>query len=439
MAVPTFVGHSASGAHGTGAATPALPEGSPTTGDLLILHIEGNGEDANPDNPPTGGEWTAVGPGSVASATGGASDDTRCSVYWAPYDPDINRTVPDAGNHIICRLYAFRGVDLTDPFVDTDSGSNAVASTSHSAATTIDTTGVADTLVCLAGSHGDLSVGAANPANTSLTDVAIDSESTTNQGNDGSIVLITGTKATGGAGGTFTWTTNQSEGNAWIAFALRPEGAVAPPSGGSETTVTVSTSGGGVKHASGGSQATVTAASAGAGTKASTGASEATVLVTSDGAGSKTTSSGSGANVTVDSQGAGSKAASSGSEATVTVTATGGGTRARSGGSTASVTVDATGAGTKATGEGSEATVTALVDGDGSKATTGGSETTVTVTSSGGGFEGEQLFDPHQTVTGSLGDSASGAVGPQTAVGSLVQTVAGTTRQTVEGANEPQP
>ena len=97
----TYVG--SAGAAGTGAVTPDFPAGV-TTGDFLLLRIEGEGEDGNADGPPTGGEWTAVGVGSVASATDGASDRTRLSVYWAPYDPDINRTVPDAGDQFFDRL-----------------------------------------------------------------------------------------------------------------------------------------------------------------------------------------------------------------------------------------------------------------------------------------------------------------------------------------------
>src|SRR3990167_1422053 len=106
MAIPIFV-NAGTGAGGLDAVTPGAPA-SPTNGDIWVLVIEGEGEDTNADAPPTGGEWTAIndpGNGSVASATDGAVDRTRCSVYWHRYaGSDPNRVVPDAGNHTLARI-----------------------------------------------------------------------------------------------------------------------------------------------------------------------------------------------------------------------------------------------------------------------------------------------------------------------------------------------
>ena len=217
MALPTFVA-AGTGAGTTGGASPGLPAAQ--LGDILILVIEGLG-DATFDDPPDS-TWTPIGPGSIASATDSAADRTRLSCYWAPYSTTINRAVPDAGNHTIARLYAFRGVNLANPINGAGSGSNSTNATGHTAATGITTT-VNDCLVAVAYSHGNLGLSSpGSPANASLANVADGGALENASGNDGTLGLIYGEKATAGTAGTFTWTTATSEENAWIAFALNP-------------------------------------------------------------------------------------------------------------------------------------------------------------------------------------------------------------------------
>ena len=211
------------GAGGAATATPGMPTGA-TTGDLLIIVIEGEGEDATADAVPTGGAWTNL--GSVASATDGAVDRTRCTVGWAWYDAAINRVVPDAGDHTIAQIYAFRGVDQTTPIGATTSGSSATNATSHTAATGLTTT-VANSVVLLGLGHGD-DVTISAEANTSLTGVALGGQFRSTAGSDGTVGLIYGTRAAVGSAGSFTWTANASEERAWFAVELRPEEAVAP-------------------------------------------------------------------------------------------------------------------------------------------------------------------------------------------------------------------
>jgi len=214
----TFVA-AGTGTGGTGTATPGMPAGA-TTGDILILVIEGEGEDANADSPPTGGAWNTI--GSIASATDGAVDRTRCSVYWAWYNSGINRVVPDAGNHTIARIYAFRGVDTTDPIDATSTSGSALNATSHTAATGLSSV-TNGAMAVLAYTHGDgTGTVPASWANANLVSANNGGYYENNSGSDGTVGIIYGIKTTAGAIGSFTWSTTASEERAWWAMALRP-------------------------------------------------------------------------------------------------------------------------------------------------------------------------------------------------------------------------
>ena len=214
----TFVA-AGTGAGGTATATPGMPAGA-TTGDILILVIEGEGEDVNADSPPTGGAWNTI--GSIASATDGAVDRTRCSVYWAWYDSGINRVVPDAGNHTIARIYALRGVDTTDPIDATSTSGSALNATSHTAATGLSSV-TNGAMAVLAYTHGDgTGTVPASWANANLVSANNGGYYENNSGSDGTVGIIYGIKTTAGAIGSFTWGTTASEERAWWAMALRP-------------------------------------------------------------------------------------------------------------------------------------------------------------------------------------------------------------------------
>jgi len=216
----TIVG-SEPGSGGTGSVTVSLPA-EVADGDLLILGIEGEGEDTSADSPPTGGAWNTI--GSVASATDGAVDRTRCSVYWAWYTEGINLTVPDAGNHTIAQVWVFRGVDETTPLdgVTPSSGSSSSNSTSHSAVTGI-SSATNNAMAVLIYSHGDGS--GTNPTgftNASLASANDGTYISNDSGSDGTVGCIYGIKTTAGSLGTYSWSTSSTEENAWWAFALRP-------------------------------------------------------------------------------------------------------------------------------------------------------------------------------------------------------------------------
>lgn len=212
----TFVA-AGTGAGGVGAVTPGMPAGA-TTDDLLLIVIEGEGEDASDDAVPTGGDWTLI--ESVASDTTGLVADTRCTVGWAWYDAGINLTVPDAGNHTLARVFAFRGVDSTDPIGAFTSGSESVNTSSHSVASGL-TTEADNSLVAFAFTHGDDSLSVSGGANATLTDFASAGTVETSENSDGTIGLFYGTKATAGGAGTFSWTVAENEKLAWVAVELK--------------------------------------------------------------------------------------------------------------------------------------------------------------------------------------------------------------------------
>ena len=215
MAV-SFVAAGTTGA-GTGAVTPGMPAGA-TTGDLILLHIEGEGEDANADGSPTGGAWTLV--GTVASATDGLTDRTRHTIYWAWYDAGLNRTVPDAGNHTLAVLTAWRGVDSTTPF-DVASVSSSSATNNTSVSITGLTTVTDGAMIVASSSAGDDTT-YTSWANASLASITEAVDITTTSGSDGSIHVAYGIKTSFGAVSATTATSSASEEEANWCMALRP-------------------------------------------------------------------------------------------------------------------------------------------------------------------------------------------------------------------------
>ena len=224
MAVPTLEGFS-TGVGGTNGVDAGMPANA-TTDDLIWLVIESWGNDSGDAavSPPTGGAWTLV--GYAVSGTDTGAERTNCTVYWAEYNVDLNLTVPDTGDHTTAQAYAFRGVDLADPFEDTSSGANGTATSAHSAVTGI-TTAATDRLVVLGYTFGDGAPSApAAWANTSLTDVSGPDYFQTNSGNDGTVGMIEGERLTAGTAGTFTWTSAADEDDAWVAAALQPPAGI---------------------------------------------------------------------------------------------------------------------------------------------------------------------------------------------------------------------
>lgn len=220
---PVFVAAGTQG-NGTAGVSPGLPAGI-VTGDLLLLHIEGEGEDVNADGAPAG--WTLV--GTVASATSSETDRTRHTVYWTAYDSGSppSTSVPDAGDHTLAVITAWRNVDTSNPFVAVQTSSSGTNATSHTA------TGVTNTvnraMIVASVSHGDDAATAGQPCinadaftATSPSTLADAARVGTSSGSDGTIGVAYGIQATAAATGSIAWNSTVSEERAAIVMALRP-------------------------------------------------------------------------------------------------------------------------------------------------------------------------------------------------------------------------
>jgi hypothetical protein len=237
MAIPTFVNYS--GAAGTGAVNPGLPSGIQNN-DILILTIEGEGEDVSADAAPAGGAWTAIdgSTGSVASGTTGSSDKTRNTTYWTRYNSSSppSTAVPDAGNHTLVVITAWRGCITSESpihkYQSSSSGSNNTSISITGTTTTVDdclivlisTCGDNDGLTAYPGTQNHTSnwtnANLANPGITECVDVD------TNTGSDGGIHIAYGGLATHGATGTTTAIHSLSEEEAnWCIALMPPVGA----------------------------------------------------------------------------------------------------------------------------------------------------------------------------------------------------------------------
>lgn len=190
----------------------------PMIDDFLVLVIEGEGEDVSDDGVPTG--WTTV--DSVASATAGGVDDTRCTVAWARYSPTLSLVVPDAGDHTIARIYIFRGVEATANVEAFTAGATVGPNTSHTVVTGL-TTLTDGAMVVLGLAVGD-DVTVTSPANASLASCSDGGYFSTADGSDGTVTALYGIKTTAGGAGSFTFTTSTSESIAWVALSLKPAG-----------------------------------------------------------------------------------------------------------------------------------------------------------------------------------------------------------------------
>lgn len=107
MAIPKFKNAGAA-ASGNGAVVAGAPNNLEKD-DLLLLHLQCAGDD-NPQSPPG---WNLI--DTIATGTSGPAQ-TQTALYWHRYDgvtpPDYN--VPDAGNHVLAVVTAWRGVHPTE-------------------------------------------------------------------------------------------------------------------------------------------------------------------------------------------------------------------------------------------------------------------------------------------------------------------------------------
>lgn len=223
MAIPFFVGVGLKDGAALGVdVTPTLPD-NVSDDDVLILHIEGEGEDANADPAPVG--WTLI--TTVASATNGLVSSTRHTLYWHRYNSASPPTllVPSAGNHTLAIITAWRNCLVTgSPIGPLQTSSDATLDTAVTATgTTTIEDGCAVVVSCSAGDD----TGYNTWTNTTLSNPPIlPSEvvdAFTPLGSDGSIHVAWGGMPFSGVTGDITVTAVTAGQEANIVFTLRPK------------------------------------------------------------------------------------------------------------------------------------------------------------------------------------------------------------------------
>jgi len=112
---------------GTGAVSPPWP--AHAVGDVALLFVETTGGQAATLSTPAGFVEVTNSP----QATGGGTNGTRITVFWARATSTSmpTPTVGDPGNHAYARILTYRGVVVTgDPWDVTGGGVKVTASTS---------------------------------------------------------------------------------------------------------------------------------------------------------------------------------------------------------------------------------------------------------------------------------------------------------------------
>lgn len=235
MAIPFFVSAGTKGA-GAGSVTPGTPENIQDD-DILLLHIEGEGEDGDADAAPSV-DWTLV--ATVASGTDSLPGRTRHTLYWHRYDSASppSFVVPDAGNHTLAVVTAWRGCITTEsPIHAVQTSFGALNNTGVSAdgvTSTVDGCALVASLSAgQAVSYGSWAAGAnvyfpPLPANEVV-------DETVAVGSSGSLHVAWGGFPFASASGAITATASANAQEANIVLALKPKpfvvGELATPTG----------------------------------------------------------------------------------------------------------------------------------------------------------------------------------------------------------------
>ena len=205
----------------TSGVTPALPAGF-AADDILVLHIEGEGEDANADGQ---GDFGGTLIASVVSDQNGVAFDTRNTLYWKrSTGSESAPTTDDAGNHTLACISAWRGCVTTgspiDVFQTSSAGGGGPDRDTDVTATGVTTT-VANAMIVIAHTSGDetLISGWTNANLASITE-AFDASSPA--GSNGAIHCAYGILVAASASGNTTATLEKSEMDANVVFAFKP-------------------------------------------------------------------------------------------------------------------------------------------------------------------------------------------------------------------------
>lgn len=220
---PTFVA-AGTQQNNTGASA-TVPWPSHQADDIGILCIETSGGSATI----TVTGWTELSNERDNSTTAGSRFFVfaRRATSSSMTDP----TVGSLGDHKVCRIHVFRGVDpsiaMSSLIVATGGqgfnygGSSASSTASPESVTTV----TANNLIVFCVSRPDDSASTTHfgtPVNGNLTSLNAGQESGTTDGNGGGFVVAYGVKATPGATGTTTLSKTSSTIDTWTTIALPP-------------------------------------------------------------------------------------------------------------------------------------------------------------------------------------------------------------------------
>lgn len=221
MAVPTYFGQGSAVSSATATVTPLRPA-STATDDLLVLVVETANE---PIAAPT--DWTQVPASPQGVGTPAAAGATAVQVFWRrqPAAGYVDPVLPDAGDHIVARLFVLRGVSPTpaNPITAAAVSAGDTAASSTSVVMPATTTLIADCLVvgCLTwdtdSATGQVTGGYTNASLASLTERFGGGSSV---GNGGGFSVSTGTKAAAGAVSTSTATLLAAAVQGRVVFAV---------------------------------------------------------------------------------------------------------------------------------------------------------------------------------------------------------------------------
>jgi plastocyanin len=223
---PTFVGAGTSTGN-VNAITPSLPSNLQTN-DILILFVETANQSIIISDQ-NGGTWTQITDSPQGTGTAGGTSATSLTAFWSRYDGVQGApTTSDSGDHQLGRIFAFRGVIATGNPWDVTSG-NIDATSDTSLSATGDTTTVGNTLVVIAAAlNDDADDFGAAWANSNLANITVQSNTSTNTGNDGRLGVVTGEKITASAYGATTNTLTSASTKGMMTIALRPPLPVSP-------------------------------------------------------------------------------------------------------------------------------------------------------------------------------------------------------------------
>lgn len=232
-------GTSAAGTTGTvtpGMPVPPAPLAPMQSGDLLLCHIETQGNGTTPAMS-VPGDWTLV--STVASDTDNAGTRTRHTVYRAWYQNSPDLGVVHSGDHTLAVITAWRGVDPNTPIdvsVETslDNGADTLA-TAPAIVSSASYGRYAMIVYSLSAGAAVTYSGLAFPAaggDPTLTDPEQRTVVSTTLGSAGTIGVFYGMAHSGlesESGGGFSATTSASAETAAITIALRRDRPLQPP------------------------------------------------------------------------------------------------------------------------------------------------------------------------------------------------------------------